>query len=106
VSFSDDWNAVVQHPAVAGVVGSLLSLRWVPGNSWGERFFSFGCGMGVVLFLVPAAIGYMEVKAAWAGPAFGFMGGILGINLVGKSVDYVKNAEWGALLDLLRGRKQ
>ena len=99
-------HKVVQHPAVAGVVGSLLSLKWVPGDSWGERLFSFGCGMGAVLFLVPAAIGYFEVKALWAPPAFGFMAGILGINLVSKSVDYVRAVDFGAILDLFRKGKQ
>ena len=107
MNLGDDWDKAFQHPAAAGVLGSLLSLRWVPGNSWGERLFSFGCGMGVVLYLVPAAMGYFEVKALWAGPAFGFMGGILGINLISKSVEYVKELKLETFLDLFRkGGKQ
>ena len=106
MSLGDDFNSAAQHPAVAGVVGSLLSLKWVPGDSWKEKAFSFGCGMGVVLFLVPAGLAYLEIKTAWAPPAFGFMGGLVGMNLIGKFVEFVRNTDWLGLVDFFRGRKQ
>lgn len=105
-NLGDDINNTLQQPAVAGVIGSLLSLRWVPGDKWWEKFFSFGCGIGTALYLAPAAVAYMEIKSSWGPPAFGFMAGLVGMNLIAKLVDIVKNGDWLALLTALKGKKQ
>jgi hypothetical protein len=87
-----------QSPAAAGTVGALLSLRWVPGNSWGTKAFSFSGSMAVVIFAVPWALDVMSVTSKSAPPAFGLIAGLLGMNLLTKAVDYVAQTQLGDLI--------
>lgn len=102
----DQISQYVQSPAVAAAVGSLLSLRWMPGSSWGSKFFSFAAGISVSLFLVPYAVELMGVTSK-AGPyAFAFLAGFLGMVLMGKTWDYVSNTSLGEFLGAIFTRKQ
>lgn len=96
--FDDNVNQLAQSPAVAGTVGSLLSLRWVPGNSWGARGFSFACGMALVIWGVPYAVDFMGITSKAGPPAFGLLAGLLGMNLITKAVEYVAETKLGEII--------
>jgi hypothetical protein len=103
------WNEnvtpILSSPTAAGVFGSLLSLKWAPGANWIERVFSFLCGIACVLYLAPAIIGSMTIQSPWMPGLFNFLTGLLGMNLIAKAVDFVKNADWSTIWGaFLRGR--
>ena len=94
----DNVNQLAQSPAIAGTVGSLLSLRWVPGNSWASRGFSFTCGMALVIWGVPYAVEVMGITSKAGPPVFGLFAGLLGMNLITKAVDYMAETALGQLV--------
>jgi hypothetical protein len=95
-----------QSPAVAGAVGSLLSLRWMPGSSWSSKFVSFAAGISVSLFLVPYVVELMGVTSKAGPSAFGFLAGFLGMMLMGKLWDHVSKTSLGEFLGSIFTRKQ
>lgn len=94
MSWLDDAGNWLTNPQVAGVFGSLLSLRWAPGKDWRDKVFSFGCGVACTAYLAPAAVDYMGLAAKWAPPLFGFLAGLLGMNIVAKLVSFVRDTDW------------
>lgn len=91
-------NQIAQSPATAGTVGALLSLRWVPGNTWGTKAFSFAGSMAVVIWGVPWVLEVMSVTSKAAPPAFGLIAGLLGMNIITKGVEYVAQTRLGDLI--------
>ncbi len=105
MSFGDDWNSFVQHPAVPASAGSLLSLRWAPGDSWKEKALSFGCGMGVACWVIPLLIEYFHLESKWAPGACYFVGGLVGMNLIAKFMQFMKETDWLGIVDFFRKGK-
>lgn len=103
------WEAniepVILHPTVAGVFGSLLSLRFVPGDTWMGRFFSFGTGVALAVYGAPLGIQYLEIKSSAGPPAFGFLAGFIGMNLLAKLWDAVNAFDWRGLFTLIVSRR-
>lgn len=98
MNLDDQVTQVAQSPAFAGTAGALLSLRWVPGNSWKAKAFSFSGSMAVVIWCVPWALESMGVTSKAAPPAFGLMAGLLGMNLLSKAVEYVLATSLGEMV--------
>lgn len=97
----------LQHPEVAGALGSMMSLRWVPGANWLSRAFAFGTGFGLAIYCSPWAVELMQIKSAYGPPAFGFLAGLLGMNITAKVVEAVKHGDWFTFLtSFFPGRKQ
>ena len=96
---------IIQSPEVAGALGSLMSLKWVPGRDWAGRFFAFGTGFGIALFVAPLLIEVLKVHSKFGPPAFGFLAGLLGMNITAKAIDMVKTADWFAVVSAVWGRR-
>lgn len=105
-----DWaenaKAFLQDPAGAGVIGSLISLRWLPiGSSWAQKFWSLAGGMSVAYYLMPLCVEMMKLESKKAGGAFGFLGGFLGLLLLSRLWDYISTTPFGELLTSIFTRK-
>lgn len=87
-----------KEPGFAGALGSLLSLKWMPGMSWKQKAFSLAGGFAVAYYLVPFFLESMAVTAKSAPTAFGFLGGFIGLNLLGKIYQWVAETTFGELL--------
>jgi hypothetical protein len=87
-----------KEPGFAGMCGALLSLKWMPGTTWMQKFFAFGGGMSVAFFLVPYAVEFMSITSDKGPAAMGFIGGFIGFNLLGKGYEYVAQTTFGELL--------
>jgi hypothetical protein len=87
-----------KEPGFAGMLGSLLSLRWMPGMSWKQKAFSLAGGFAVAWYLVPFALESLTITSKSAPTAFGFLGGFIGLNLLGKMWTYVAETTFGELL--------
>jgi hypothetical protein len=87
-----------KEPGYAGMLGSLLSLRWMPGMSWKQKAFSLAGGFAVAWYLVPFALESLAITSKSAPTAFGFLGGFIGLNLLSKMWTYVAETTFGELL--------
>lgn len=99
------WKAIVT-PEGAGAVGSIVSLRWAPGDSWLIKLSSVAGGMAFAIFIVPWLIEYMEVKSAKAPLAMAFIGGLVGMNLLAKTWAYVQSVDFRELLNVILRRQE
>lgn len=105
MGWNENVSAVVTDPNAAGVFGALLSLRWVPGPTWVARLFCFGCGIACAIYAAPALVDYLQVKAAWAPRLFSFLFGLLGMNLIAKSVEIIQHTDWVTVASSFRSSK-
>lgn len=103
MSWMDEARAAAGDPTFAGVVGSLLSLRWAPGDHWREKVVSFVCGMAFAVFAAPSLIDAMAVKWANAQSLFAFLMGLLGMNLVAKFFEFLRTTSLADLISTWRG---
>lgn len=97
--------AILVTPEGAGAVGSVISLRWAPGDSWLVKLTSIAGGMAFAIFIVPWLIEYMEIKSTRAPLALAFIGGLVGMNLLAKTWDYAQTVDFRELLNVILRRQ-
>ncbi len=102
MSWIDDARAAAGDPTVAGVVGSLLSLKWAPGEDWKTKFVSFLCGLAWAVFGAKAIISAMGVTWDNAQTLFAFLLGLLGMNLTAKISEFVKTTSVADIIATIR----
>lgn len=104
--WDDNMTPWISTPQVAGVLGSIISLRWAPGRRWVDRAFSVACGLGVAFYGAPWLAQHLEVSSNAGLALFGFLGGLLGMNLIIKGRGIMDKLDWKAiLLPLVSGKK-
>lgn len=88
----------------AGTLGAILSMRWVPGNSWTERFFSFVSGLGMAFFIGPYLMEHINVQSENGLMASGFLLGVFGAHIISKGFTFVRSKKFDLqkLIDLLQ----
>jgi hypothetical protein len=97
---------VTQSPAVAAVIGSLLSLRWMPvGSTWANKLTSLMAGVGLAFWVIPWAVEGAGIESTKAIGAFSFLGGFLGLLVLSRLWDYVSTTPVGEMLTALFKRK-
>lgn len=99
------WGLLVT-PEGAGAVGSLISLRWAPGESMIGKITSIAGGFAFAIYLVPLLTEYMEIKSARAPLALAFIGGLVGMNLLAKGWIFAQSIDFHELLNVLLRRKE
>lgn len=99
------WKAIVT-PEGAGAVGSIVSLRWAPGDSWLIKLTSVAGGMAFAIFVVPFVVEYLEIKSARAPLALAFIGGLVGMNLLHKSWLFAQSVDLREILNVILRRKE
>lgn len=104
--WSDHVQPLAQDPSAAGVVGALLSLRWVPGDSWSQRFFSLIAGCSLAFFGVPFMVDFLGIQSKGGPAIFGLFAGLLAMNIFGKTVEWVKETKFSDIVNLIRGKSQ
>lgn len=90
----------VLRPEVAGPVGALVGLFHTPGKSLRERAFNMVAGLGAAWFLAPWLTSYLSIDAKNGQMAVAFMVGLVGMNLLSKSIEYVKTTSLKRLFNL------
>lgn len=99
------WSALVT-PEGAGAIGSVISLRWAPGDSWLVKLTSIGGGFAFAVFVVPLVIEIMEVKSAKAPLALAFIGGLVGMNLLAKGWVFAQSIDFREVLNVILRRRE
>lgn len=93
------WNALMAHPAFAGLFGALVSLKFAPGTRWGERIFNVFCGVAIAWNLsMPIAV-YFKLDVAQFSGAIGFMLGLAGMHVAHALLTWVRD---GGLLSFIK----
>jgi hypothetical protein len=98
----DHW---LHTPLVAGILGSMVGLRWVPGLSWLERLGNVVAGSATAVYAAPVAAEWMQVSSAGmlAGLAFGV--GIFGLSLAAAVLQGVRELHVADIVTSWLGRK-
>lgn len=97
---------VTQSPAVAAVIGSLLSLKWMPvGSTWMNKLSSLMAGVGLAFWVIPWAVEGAGIESTKAIGAFSFLGGFLGLLVLSRLWGYVSTTPVGEMLTALFKRK-
>lgn len=94
-----DWmDTHLLRPEITGLVGSVLGVLNTPGSGWRERLFNFGAGLGAAWFLAPAIEDYFNLTSNNARMAVAFVVGLVGMNLLAKIIDYIKNTPLASII--------
>lgn len=98
------WDEIVKSPDAAGVAGALLGWLSAPGGTLREQLFNVGAGLGCAIFLAPYLAERAGIESQAGRMAFGFLLGLVGMNLLPKLTAAVKRGEWRELLPWGKGK--
>ena len=94
-------DQVIKHPFFAGVIGSAISLRWVPGRTYSEKVVIVVIGALTAQFLGPAVGEYFSLQSPGMQSAISFLIGLFGLNMMASVSLWLKTVDIGSLF----GRK-
>lgn len=83
MDISESLRDVAIVKALSGLAGAVVSLRFVPGNSWFERFTLVLGGVACAYYGAELVAEYMDVKNSALG-LVGFALGLFGMSLLSK----------------------
>ena len=89
-----DWAS---HPLVAGVVGSLVSLRFVPGLTLTERLMNLAAGSALAYYTAPAIVSWWGMSENLLG-FFGFAIGMFGLSASAAVLQGIRETNFAEIL--------
>ena len=96
---------IAQHPIVASLLGAVVGLRFVPGQSLLSRSWNALGGFSIALYCGPIACEVMALKSVQSQAAMGFALGLFGLTLAAALVDGVRATQLGEIITSWLGRK-
>lgn len=109
MSIAEWWTSNVQpilaQPETAGTVGSVLSLRWAPGKTWGTKAFAVFSGAAVVVFVSPAAAQFFNVSSPRYLVLMGFFFGFGGPYILAALADFFRELRWREIVSIVLNLK-
>lgn len=100
-----EFEKLSKSPILAGMLGSIVSLKWAPGLSWPERIFNTTCGSSMAIFLAPAIAQYLKLGSPEMQGAVAFFTGLFGLNLAATGVRWLSTLQLADLLPWRSGKK-
>ena len=98
-----DWMSEnLIRPEVSGAAGATLGLLNAPGTTLRERVFNFMAGVCCAAFLAPVIDQYYNITSKSQTTAIAFVVGLLGMNLVAKAIDYLRQTSVSDLINMFR----
>jgi len=93
-----DPQKIIYSPLFTGLVGSMVALKFAPGESWGERLTSVSTGYSFAVFLAPVASEqfHLSSQASIAGMAFAV--GVFGMSFAAAAFVGMKELKLGTIL--------
>jgi len=95
---TDHVEKVIRSPFFSGFIGSTISLRWIPGRTYGEKFFIVVIGTLTARFLGPAVGEYFSVQSTGMQSAISFLIGLFGLNMMASVSLWLKTVDIGSLI--------
>jgi hypothetical protein len=100
-----DIDDLSRNPAVAGVAGSLVALRFSPGETWGERLFNFICGSLCAILLAPAVAEFLSLTSHAMLSGLSFAIGLFGLSIAAALSHGLKGVNLAEVITGWIGRK-
>lgn len=94
----DDLDKLARGPYAAGIVGSLVSLAFVPGATWGERVFNVAAGSAAAIYVAPGLAEWAHVQSVGMQSLLSFMVGLFGLNLAHAAVRAIRETPFGQVI--------
>lgn len=99
-----DAAALLNHPAVAGLAGALVGLKFAPGATWHERLFSVAAGAAISVYAGPITAEQLALTSEGARMGLGFGLGMFGLTVADVISRGVRDLKLGEIIaDKLRG---
>ena len=93
-----DPNKLLTAPLFAGVMGSLIALRFAPGVSWSERFTNVASGSACAGFIAPAMGEYFHLGTASMLSFLSFALGLFGMSIAAAVMSGIKDLKVGEIV--------
>jgi hypothetical protein len=92
------YEAILGSHIAAGLLGSIVALRWAPGSSWLERVGNVVAGFGCAIYITPGVVEWFALTTPRTVAATAFATGMFGLSVAAAVVDGIRTAELGAVL--------
>ena len=93
-----DPDRLMRGPFLAGLCGSIVALRWVPGISISERLFNAAAGTAVAGFGSPALADWLHVTSSVMISALAFAVGLFGLSLAAAVVQAIRDIKLAEII--------
>ena len=100
-----DLDQFTSSHAIAGVAGSLVSLKFAPGLTWPERAFNFVSGSLCAILVAPALTEFFKLTSPAMLSGVSFAVGLFGLSLAAAASDALRKVKWAEVVQGLIGRK-
>ena len=93
-----DPDHIIRGPFIAGLSGSIVALRWVPGITLPERLFNALAGTAMAGFGSPALSDWLHITSAGTVSALAFAVGLFGLSLAAAVVQAVRDIKLAEII--------
>lgn len=93
-----DPAAALNHPAVAGLAGALVGLKFAPGITWRERLFTVAAGAAISVYAGPIAAEQLALTSEGARMGLGFGLGMFGLTLADVLSRTIRDLKLGEII--------
>jgi len=84
-------------PLFAGFIGSVISLKWIPGKGFLGRLFNLCAGLAIVRYAAPVVVDVFNVQTDSIDRLMAFVIGMFGVNLASQISTGIKKTEFAAI---------
>jgi len=88
---------MMTHPIFAGFLGSIFSLKFVPGKTFLGRSFNLTMAFAIVWYGSPAVIDLFNIRTESMAGLMSFVIGLFGVNLASQISIGIKRTEFAAI---------
>ena len=90
-----DLDEAARNPFLAGVAGSVMSLKFAPGAGWLERVGNVLAGSLCAGYAAPAAAEFLHLSSRPMQALAGFVLGMFGLSLCAAIIDWLRSGKLG-----------
>lgn len=101
----DDLDRAARHPYAAGLAGSLVSLRFAPGDTWRARAVNVLLGSLTAAYVSPALTAWLRIDQPSLQAGAAFLLGLFGLSLASALMQAIASTPLGQILTGWLGRK-
>jgi hypothetical protein len=85
-------------PALAGLLGAVVALRWIPGATLLTKAWNVGSGFTFAVFMGPWACDFFGIDGLRANVGVGWLFGMFGVAVCDKVAESVKALQLAAIV--------
>lgn len=101
-----DFDKITQGHILPGMIGSVISLRFAPGDSWGERVLNVVTGSLLVVYCTPALSEWLHIAQGTGVRDFlSFAVGLFGLSLAAAVTSGIRQLQVAEIISGWISRK-